>query len=140
VDPFPGDAYHGAMQEIVDARDVLDTNARIKHELEAQVLGYFERTGPNRWDDYRFVAQAQGTLAVLPGIPIHLEARGTDFRLRKDGQVLRVRWAPGPRDPADLPTRDAGAQREYFLRSYLEKFDEAAGVGTAAWIANKLGD
>ena len=128
------------MPEIVDARDVLDANARIKSELSAEVLGFFERIGPNAWDDYQFVPKDQGLLVVHPGIDIQLEIQGTDFRMRKEGRVIRVRWAPGAGDPEDLLERTTTEQRGYFTRTYLVSYADAPGAGAASWIANKLGD
>jgi hypothetical protein len=128
------------MLETVDARDVLDANARVKAELSAQVVGYFQRTGPNAWDDYQFVREDQGGLKVLPGIQIQLELDGTDFRMRKEGQVLRVRWTPDARDPAELADQSPAERRSYFIRTYLVDDNDAPGMGAAAWIAGKLGD
>jgi hypothetical protein len=128
------------MSETVDARDVLDANARVKAELSAQVVGHFLRTGPNAWDDYQFVREELGSLTVLPGIHIQLEPDGTDFRMRKEGQVLRVRWTPDARDPAGLAEQSPAEQRSYFIRIYLDDYDDVPGIGAAAWIAGKLGD
>jgi len=77
---------------------------------------------------------------VHPGIDIQLEAQGADFRMRKEGRVIRVRWVPGAEDPKDLLAQTTAAQRSYFVRTYLASFADASGVGAAAWIANKLGE
>ncbi len=126
------------MAERVDARDVLDANARIKRSFSALVIGYFRNTGPNSWDDYEFVRAEQGTLELYPGTDIQLEGSGTRFRIRKDGRVIRVKWNPGDVDPE--PIREAGPreQRRYFVETYLEPYDDAPGLGAAAVIARKL--
>ena len=128
------------MPEIVDSRDVLDANACLKLPLSGVVLGAFQRTGPNPWDDYRFVPDEPGSIEVHAGIEIQLERHGTDFRMRKEGYVIRVRWSPGPADPEELTAQSVAEQRRYFVKTYLADYDDAPGMGAAAWIAKKLGE
>jgi hypothetical protein len=46
----------------IDARDVLDVNARTAVSFRARVVGRFPRTGPNSWDDYVFQRVVSSTL------------------------------------------------------------------------------
>jgi hypothetical protein len=127
------------MPERVDARDVLDANAMTVKAFAATILGYFRRTGPNSWDDYEFTRDRQGDVEVNPGIRVQLERRGTDLRMRRRGTVIRVRWQPGPDDPADVRSAASAARRAYFVATYLSDYDDAPGIGAAAVIAKKLG-
>ena len=125
----------------VDARDVLDPDAETRRPFRARVLGHFKPTGPNAWDDYVFVSTAGGEeLEVLPGLPVQLEHRGPQLRLRRQGRVLRLEWLPDAADLAALAEDDSPAsRRRRFVAEHLSTFREAAGRGAAAVIAAKLG-
>lgn len=125
------------MPERVDARDVLDANARIKRTFSAQVLGYFRKAGPNAWDDYEFVRTQPEPFEPYPGAEIQLEPHGTEFRIRRDGRVIRVKWSPGENDPRTVRD-DPAERRRYFTHTYLEQYDDAPGIGAGAMIARKL--
>jgi hypothetical protein len=38
--------------EHIDARDVLDPNAKTATAFAACIVGHFVRSGPDAWDDY----------------------------------------------------------------------------------------
>ncbi len=122
------------MEEIVDARDVLDANARSRRAFQARVLGYFRRTGPNRWDPYEFVAAEGDEIEVLPGLKVEVEPEGAVFRIRSEGKVLRAEWLPTdterPEDGSDLRAR--------FMKSCVGSHRNPPGRGVKAWIARKL--
>jgi len=124
----------------VDARDVLDPDAETRRTFRARVLGHFKPTGPNSWDDYVFVSSAEGEeLEVLPGLPVQLERRGPQLRLRRQGRVLRLEWLPDDAVLAELGEDDSpAARRKRFIADPLRSFREAAGQGAAAVIASKL--
>lgn len=123
------------MPEIVDARDVLDANSKTRRAFRATVLGSFRRTGPNRWDPYRFVAsQAEREIEVLPGLKIQLEEFGTAFRIRSHGRVVRAEWRGGVHDG------DRADARTRFMETYLSEFSNVPGRGLKAVIAKKLLD
>ena len=121
----------------VDARDVLDPNARTRRAFAGRIVGRFLRGGPNAWDDYVYEAEDGGPVDVLPGVPIQLEPRGAEFRLRRRGQVVRVAWQAPPEVLAEVGN-DARALRRRFLDECLEGFAEEAGQGPAAMIVRKL--
>ncbi len=125
----------------VDARDVLDPDAETRRPFRARVLGHFKPTGPNAWDDYVFASTREGEeLEVLPGLPVQLERRGAQLRLRRGGRVLRLEWIPDEAELAALAEADSpSARRQRFVEGYLVSFREAAGQGAAAVIAAKLG-
>jgi hypothetical protein len=118
----------------VDARDVLDANARTTRAFRGRIVGTFERQGPNAWDPYRLRREDGGEIDVLPGLEVQLERSGPEFRMRVKGRVVRVRWTPGETGPSRTD-RDL---RETFLASCLEDFANAPGRGAAAVIASKL--
>ena len=136
--PHLGRVVLNAMPERVDARDVLDANARTARAFLGTAVGYFRRTGPNSWDDYEFVRSDPEPVEVLPGVRVQVERRGTEIRLRRHGQVARIRWDPGAADPPELANASSQERREYFVATYLADFDDAPGIGAAAWIARKL--
>lgn len=119
----------------VKASDVLDANAVVRRAFRGRGVGYFRRIGPNRWDDYVFVRDDQGEIDVHPGVRVMLESQGAAVRLRARGRVLRVLWEgalPNERKPTPRQCRDA------FVAHYLEAFDEAPGLGAAAFVARNL--
>ncbi len=122
------------MDEILDARDVLDANARTRRAFQARVLGYFRRTGPNRWDPYRFVAAERGEIEVLPGLKLELEPDGAVFRIRSDGKVLRAEWLPTETERAE----HGSDLRARFMETCVGSHRNAPGRGLKAWIARKL--
>ena len=122
----------------VDARDVLDPNAKTLRSFRAQVVGYFRRMGPNSWDDYKLVMKEGAVIEVNPKLRIQLEKHGVDLRMRKDGRVVRVRWIPDDDEAEELKRASPDERREAFCERYLEVFANARGAGAAAVIASKL--
>jgi hypothetical protein len=125
------------MCRLVDSRDVLDPNARIRRPLEARVLGRYHRTGPNEWDPYQLVDEAGGPIQVLPGVEVQVEDEGAVFRIRQEGHVIRVRWDPGPEESAELQKRQL-EPRQAFLADCVEDYQSPPALGLAAVIARKL--
>ena len=125
----------------VDARDVLDPDAETRRPFRARVLGHFKPTGPNAWDDYVFVSSSEGEeLEVSPGLPVQLERRGPQLRLRREGRVLRLEWLPDAAELSAFSEEDSpSARRRRFVEPCLASFREAEGRGAAAVIAVKLG-
>ncbi len=127
----------------IDARDVLDPNARTTRNFRARVVGHFRRVGPNAWDNYVFEPIAGGAMVdVLADVPVEVEAEGTAFRMRRHGEVERLVWVPdAPEDgaPADAAGGEETAERRArFLAECVRAFSEAQGLGGAAVIAGKL--
>ena len=126
------------MIQRVKASNVLDANAVVKRAFRGRLVGYFRRVGPNRWDDYVFVRDDQGEIDVLPGIRVELEQQGAQIRMRSSGRVVKVAWMGSlsgeslPEGPSPRRRRDA------FVAHYLEPFDEAPGLGAAAYVARNL--
>jgi len=125
------------MCRLVDSRDVLDPNARIRRPLEARVLGRYHRTGPNEWDPYQLVDQAGGPVQVLPGVEVQVEEEGAVFRIREEGHVIRVRWEPSPEESVELQKRRL-EPRQALLADYMEDYESPPALGLAAVIARKL--
>lgn len=117
----------------IDARDVLDPDGKTRRGFVGRIVGHFRPTGSNSWDPYEFVLQDGGTLDVLPGLKIQLETRGPRFRMRRQGQVIRVEWVPAAGED-DGTSRQ---RRQRFVEQYIETFDEAPGKG-AGYLAGKL--
>ena len=126
------------MAERVNAKDVLDANARIKRTFTATITGFFRNTGSNPWDDYEFVRAEQGTLETYPGCNVQLEEHGTRLRMLKEGRIIRIAWNPSDDDPESIRNGGPGERRRYFVKTYLEAYDDPAGLGAAAVIARKL--
>ena len=117
----------------IDARDVLDANARTAASFRARIVGHFRRTGPNTWDDYVFQPVENGeTVDVFADVPIQVESEGAKFRMRRQGEVVRLVW-----HPADGETSGPDA-RARFLAKCVRAFSEDQGIGPAAVIASKL--
>jgi hypothetical protein len=125
------------LRRLVDSRDVLDPNGRTRRALDARVLGHFRRAGPNAWDPYQLVEEAAGPIRVLPGIMIQVEEEGAVFRVRQQGQVVRVAWDPSPEELAELERRRQ-QPREMLLAEYVEDYASPPALGLAAVIAQKL--
>ena len=125
------------MTRRIDARDVLDPNARTLRPFRGRVLGWFRRLGPNRWDPYAFVGEDGGPIRVLARVKIQLEPRGAAFRMRAHGRVVRVEWTPDARQQAEL-SRGAQTPRRYFLTHLVADFGHRPGFGLAAVLASKL--
>ena len=119
------------MAELIDARDVLDANAKTARAFRGKVLGRFKRTGPNRWDPYTCIAEPGEVREILPGLRVHLEEYGARFRLRSRGRVLRIEWVP------DEPVPEA-ERRQRFAESCLEGFQNPPGRGMSAFIQKTL--
>jgi hypothetical protein len=122
----------------VDARDVLDPDARTRDDFRGRILGHFKRTGPNAWDDYRFVSEDGGEVEVLPGLKVQLEKFGAQVRMRREGRVVRVEWVPDAGEAGELRQASPEDRRRIFIERYLEAFDEAGGRSMAGYIAGKL--
>jgi hypothetical protein len=117
----------------IDARDVLDANARTAVNFRARVVGHFRRTGPNSWDNYVFQPVENGeTVDVVAAVPIQVESEGAEFRMRRHGGVERLVW-----HPADGETSGPDV-RARFLAKCVRAFSEDQGIGAAAVIASKL--
>ncbi len=125
------------MPRRVDARDVLDPNARTRCAFRARILGAFVRTGPNRWDDYLFEAEPEGEIDVLPDLAVQVEPLGAEFRMRSKGRVVRVEWVPGVEARRAIG-KDARELRRRFLAECVAGYGEAAGQGPGAVIVRKL--
>ena len=122
--------------ERIDARDVLDPNAKTACGFAARTVGRFRRAGPNAWDDYLFESIADGAvLEVSAGVPVQVEPDGAAFRMRCHGEVLRLAWQPAP-DAGGC--QDAAGLRSRFLAICVQPWGEDAGIGAAAVIADKL--
>lgn len=138
-------AWSRGTLELVKSADVLDPTHEATRPYRASVIGYFERIGPNAWDDYRFFKSSTepGTgpsiIDVLPGVPLQLEARGPEVRMRSEGRVIRVRWLPNAADH-DRLGRDPEprALRQFFIQNYLAAHGSEAGLGVSAVVAMKL--
>lgn len=126
------------MAERVDARDVLDVNARTRRSFRGRVVGHFERTGPDAWNDYEFVREAEGEIDVLPGLEVQVEQSGALFRMRSSGRVIRVAWAPTEEEQAEIDAAGAGAARKRMLATCVASHHDAPGLGAAAVIVKKL--
>jgi hypothetical protein len=125
------------MSRRVDARDVLDPNARAKCAFRGWVVGFFRRVGPDKWDDYEYVVEPGGDVDVLPGIAIQIERHGAEFRMRRRGQVVRVAWSPAEELDRALGKNQL-ARRARFLQDCVDGFAEGAGQGAGAAIVRKL--
>jgi hypothetical protein len=123
----------------VDARDVLDANARTRRTVPASVVGSFRPTGPNSWDDYEFVSEPDRPIEVRAGLEVQLEPRGPQFRVRLEGKVLRCRWTPSADELERAGSEAPSALRRVLLAEYIDSFDVDTGDGTAA-LARKLRD
>ncbi len=122
----------------VDARDVLDPNAKTVRPFRAQIVGHFRRVGPNAWDDYKLVHRDEGAFVVNPELHVQIESHGVDLRIRKDGRVVRVRWLPDASDASQIERATPDEKRAFFGERYLEIFESAKGAGAAAVIASKF--
>ena len=122
--------------KVIDARNVLDPNAKTKRSFKGHVVGRFERTGPNSWDDYQVVAEDGGPVDVFPSVKIHIEPRGAKFRMRSRGEVVLVQWVPSEDERAALG-EDANL-RAAFLETCVDAFGHKAGMGVTAYIAKTL--
>jgi hypothetical protein len=122
--------------ERIDARDVLDPNAKTTKGFLARVLGRFVRVGPDNWDPYIFkptAAAPEETIKVLADVPVQLEVHVAQFRMRRHGQVLRLAWLPTDADCSDETNRLAR-----FMAECVRPWGESTGIGAAAVIAEKL--
>jgi hypothetical protein len=120
----------------IDARDVLDPNGKTRRSFKGRIVASFRRTGPNSWDDYERVPGDGGPIEVMPGIRIHVEAEGTEFRMRRRGEVVAVAWVPTDAEQAELA--GGGGARALFLDRHIAGFQNKPGIGAAAVIAGKL--
>ncbi|MFO1155328.1 MAG: hypothetical protein U1E43_00480 [Rhodospirillales bacterium] len=122
--------------ERIDARDVLDPNAKTAAAFTATVVGHFVRSGPDVWDDYLFKPADPGageTVAVMADVPVQVEAEGAVFRMRWHGEVLRLQW-----QSPDTGAAAADDARTRFLAACVRPWGEDPGRGAAAVIAEKL--
>jgi hypothetical protein len=117
----------------VDARDVLDANAVTSRAFTGRVVGSYRRTGPDSWDDYVLVEEDGGTVEVLPGTHVQVEADGALFRMRRRGQVVVVSWLPGPGDQV------TGVERHTtFLERCIRHEDPTPEGSMGAWLHGEL--
>jgi hypothetical protein len=126
------------MEERIDSRDVMDANAQTKRAFAATVLGHFRRTGANPWDDYAWVDDPAERIEVASGIPVQIERAAAEVRLRRHGDVLRVRWEPDAQAATALRDASPDAIRAYFVEHFLHSQESPPGMGAAAVIASKL--
>ncbi len=121
--------------ERIDARDVLDPNAKTAKGFLARVVGRFVRLGPDTWDPYVFdpAAASDETIEVMADVPVQVEADGAKFRMRWHSQVLRLAWVPTDADDTVEPDRLAR-----FMAECVRPWGENPGIGAAAVIAEKL--
>ena len=124
------------MAKRIDARDVLDPNGKTKRTFHGRIVASFRRTGPNSWDDYERVPGDGGAIEVMPGIRIQVEPKGTEFRMRRQGAVVAVAWAPTDAEQAEMA--GGGDARALFLDRHVAGFQNKPGIGAAAVIASKL--
>jgi len=127
-----------AMSERIDSRDVMDANAHTTRAFTATLLGHFRPTGANPWDDYEWVDDPPETIAVAPGIPVQLERDRAEVRLRRRGEVIRVRWEPGAETAATLHDAGPALVRAHFVEHCLAVQGAPPGAGAVAVIAAKL--
>lgn len=120
--------------ERIDARDVLDPNAKTATAFRARIIGHFVPSGPNAWDDYAFAPVADGeAVDIMAEVPVQVETSGAAFRMRRHGEVLRLEWLPP--DAGQPPGTD---RRADFLADCVRPWGEDPGLGAAAVIAEKL--
>jgi hypothetical protein len=123
------------MSRRVDARDVLDADARTSRALTGRVVGVYRRTGPNSWDDYELVEEDGEPIEVFAGTAIQVENDGATFRMRRKGEVVRVAWTPGEGGP------EAGGElRARFLASCVSDEDPTPEGSLAVWLHGTLAD
>jgi hypothetical protein len=147
--------------------DVLDPNMMTKVDLRGTVVGWFDKTGPNRWDDYEFNRDSSKEVIDIPaGSSIQLEPLGADpelrFRYRDGRKVAMLAWLKTDEDNAALVSGQWGIQEseqatvlekifgtgpkddprddylEYFLANKVSPLDEESGIGFAAMLVKKL--
>jgi hypothetical protein len=124
----------------VDSRDVLDPNAWTRASFGGRVVGRYERTGPNSWDDYQLTPVVnEPPITVLAGIGVQVEPDQPIVRVRHHGQVLVVEWLPTPGDQAEMK-RSQTAARDFFVAHHLEDYSSPPGWGLAAVLQQKLKD
>jgi len=120
----------------IDARDVLDPNAKTRRSFKGHLVGRFKKTGPNSWDDYQVVAEDGGPIDVFPSVKVHVEERGAKFRMRSRGEVLLVQWIPSDEEMAALG--EDPDLRQPFLETCVDSFGYKKGIGVTAYIAKTL--
>lgn len=117
----------------LDARDVLDADATTSRAFTGRVLGVYRRCGPNSWDDYVLDETDGGPIEVLPGTPVQLEDEGAIVRLRRQGEVVVVAWAPTPGEAT--PGTDP---RAAFVERCLSHEDPTPDGSLGAWLHGEL--
>jgi hypothetical protein len=127
--------------ERIKSSDVLDVTHHTVSTMRGRVVGYFRRLGPNSWDDYGFVAEPGEDIELVPGVPVMLESRGAELRVRSKGHVVRVRFVPSEVDRPQLPEDASNVQlRRYLAEQVLGVVGEESTLGVSGVIAKKLGD
>ena len=125
------------MSERIDARDVLDVNAKTVRSFQARVVGVFRQTGPNPWDSFAYEPIADGAdEEIFPGVPVQTEPAGAEFRMRWHGEVYRLVWVPKVDEAAAMP--EPLDRRCYFLAQLVVGVAADQGIGAAATIARIL--
>ena len=117
----------------IDARDVLDANAVTAVAFRGKIVGLFRRRGPNAWDPYEYVSHDGDEFDVNPKLRVQAERQGARFRMRRQGEVVRVEWV----DVDGVGGNKPAERRAYFLAELVQPFDHAQGQA-AAVIASKL--
>lgn len=147
--------------------DVLDPNLTTTVDLRGDVVGWFDATGPNRWDDFELNREETGEVIEVPsGSAIQLEPLGADpelrFRFRVGRKVAMLAWLKNDEDNAALVSGQWGIQEseqatvmekifgtgpkddprddylEYFLETKAKPAEEAPGMGYTAMLVKKL--
>lgn len=147
--------------------DVLDPNLVTKVDLRGTVVGWFDSTGPNRWDDFEFNRDSSGEVIEVPfGSTIQLEPLGADpelrFRYRDGRKVAMLSWLKTDEDNESLVSGKWGIQEseqatvlekvfgtgpkdnprddylEYFLATKVNPLEETPGMGYTAMLVKKL--
>lgn len=102
----------------VKSADVIDENVETKRFIRGEIIGRFQPTGPNRWDDWELTRDDIGGSVEIPsGNRLFLEPLGAAeeirFRWREGrGSVLRLKWLPTEEDLEALETGKWGVQEE----------------------------
>jgi hypothetical protein len=112
---------------------VLDADATTSRTLSGRIVGFYRPTGPNSWDDYELVDADGGPIEVYPETPIQIEKQGAAFRMRRQGQVIVVAWAP---EPGEI--QPGGEIREQFLRSCVRDEDPTPEGNLGVWLHGEL--
>lgn len=103
------------MAKTVKSKDVWNSNATTKVDLNGVIVGRYRQTGPNKWDDYEFARGDGGeSFEVQSGKSIQVEPLGADaevlFRVKSGREVLLIRWAMTAADKKEVDSGKWGVQ------------------------------